>query len=161
MPSRNGQIDYRCGNACRNRLSNLAAHFLMCHLETLHFWHGFIRQAGGPPSNFVKLCAHIRFCIHIRIYVYNIFIYIPIKDPCPPTARRKDVKIGVLLPHEIFSHLYHYQNSELFHALLTGAPAASSIIIDTYSPVAKQKRSIMHASPGLGEVLGSECFAVR
>ena len=37
----------------------------------------------------------------------------------------KTVKIGILLPHEIFAHFYHYQNGDLFYAIMTGTPDES------------------------------------
>lgn len=34
----------------------------------------------------------------------------------------KTVKLGILLPHEIFSALYHFGSGDLFHALALGTP---------------------------------------
>lgn len=32
------------------------------------------------------------------------------------------VKLGILLPHEVFSQFYHQKNGVLFYSLLTGSP---------------------------------------
>ena len=44
------------------------------------------------------------------------------QDPLPPGAKQDTVKIGILLPHEVFASLWEYGNHELFYALLTGTP---------------------------------------
>ena len=58
--SQNGPMDYRCGNACRNRFSNWTALLCLSICAILieictSSMVCFNLQAGGPPSNFVKL----------------------------------------------------------------------------------------------------------
>ena len=36
------------------------------------------------------------------------------------------IKLGVLLPHEIFASMHAYNHSEIFYATLAGSPAAPS-----------------------------------
>ena len=47
------------------------------------------------------------------------------EDPLPEGLTTfTTVKIGVLLPHEVFSSLYNYGKGELFYKLLCGTPDA-------------------------------------
>lgn len=50
----------------------------------------------------------------------------------PEHSRMNTIKLGMLLPHEVASSLYHFRSGELFYSLLAGTPeeigSKSSII---------------------------------
>lgn len=50
-------------------------------------------------------------------------IHPPPKERVTEHSRMESVKLGLLLPHEIFSALYHYESGVLFHSLMTGTPS--------------------------------------
>lgn len=63
------------------------------------------------------------------LYIFGVSrtIFCLAQANAPVTAKQKTVRVGLLLPHEIFSAFYHFNNGELFYSLLTGPPDAAKL----------------------------------
>lgn len=93
---------------------------------------GFFEQLFGLLFEQTMIALIWFSSVKFFVYVLSQLGMMHAKANPPEHSRMNTIKLGMLLPHEVASSLYHFRSGELFYSLLAGTPeeigSKSSII---------------------------------